>query len=109
VSVFIPISSVPEGWTSGGVHTNCVIARDVTLQGRVPIVTFTSDSSLARFKFSPWKIKYSYCYEYFHCCISTQNVTLKLISQLRPFINEVLPFYTAPPHHHLEYQNRLKM
>lgn len=54
-SVERPSSSEGGGWSSGGVHTSCVRASEVTLHCLVPMVTFTSDSSLARLRFSPWK------------------------------------------------------
>lgn len=57
VSVLTPNSSVGWGWLSGGEQTSWVDASEVTLQTNVPIVTFTSDSSLAKFKFSPYRKK----------------------------------------------------
>lgn len=49
-----PKSSVDCGWYWGGIQTSWVLASDVTLQISIPIVTLTSDSSQAKFKFSPY-------------------------------------------------------
>lgn len=53
VFVANPKSSTPCGCNRGGIQTNCVLAKDVMLHNSRPIVTFTSDSSHAKFKFSP--------------------------------------------------------